>query len=283
MALNEADKLRIEEEEKYRIEVKDKIQRAKDHPKKSDPVARFLWIVALVLFLLLVLVIPSCRSQNRTSSASVSTAKTESTKQSNSEQEAKQPALVNITFTSDPVGATLTVNGQQLGVTPIRVQVQRDKEFNYEVSISDDHPEFFLYKTYRGKFLPKENRDISVWIDRTTAVNFSVDQRKDIYADLVSFENKAWYIIENTSLTPSQWLDQIVIETGLDKEAIIKYYSKSYDSERFNRRAEPGTDWAFSPAFLHLAESIISVKYNIDEDGMNSLTMESIEKAWPAF
>ena len=74
----------------------------------------------------------------------------------------------NVTFTSDPEGATLIVLNSYKGKTPVTVQVPINQEVNYRLEPAEPYEDYDLYKPYNGKLTVSGEDAINVWLDRTT-------------------------------------------------------------------------------------------------------------------
>jgi hypothetical protein len=77
-------------------------------------------------------------------------------------------AFVKVTFSSDPSGATLFVNGKEKGVTPITVSLEKDSLNIYALTVEEPYESYSLYKRFAGELIPSKDESISVWIERTT-------------------------------------------------------------------------------------------------------------------
>ena len=84
---------------------------------------------------------------------------------------AKAPSIeyVAVTFTSDPVGAVVSIDGVKRGVTPLTVNRPKGQSFQYTVEASEPYKDYDLYKPHRGGLTPTKGEAVSVWLDRTTA------------------------------------------------------------------------------------------------------------------
>ena len=76
---------------------------------------------------------------------------------------------VNVTFTSDPTGATVRVGGVNHGRTPTRFSAVAGEPLNYEITADEPYDDYDLYETFRGTVTQTQDVAIDVWIDRTTA------------------------------------------------------------------------------------------------------------------
>lgn len=77
--------------------------------------------------------------------------------------------MVDVTFTSDPSGASLFIDGGSKGNTPITVSVPKGEPTRYRLNATDRVADYDLYEPYRGTLTPTEDTAIDVWITRTTA------------------------------------------------------------------------------------------------------------------
>ena len=96
--------------------------------------------------------------------------------------------LANVTITSDPEGAELTINGDRKGSTPVSFQVPVDSTISYRLVAEDDIAEYDLYVPFEGSLEVADDEAISVWIERTTAdeqvaqkATFEEEQRQALY------------------------------------------------------------------------------------------------------
>lgn len=76
---------------------------------------------------------------------------------------------VNVTITSDPTGARVRVNARAVGTTPVTVQLDAGRNYQYELNAPEPYVDYKLYKPFTGTLTANEDTTISVWIDRTTA------------------------------------------------------------------------------------------------------------------
>lgn len=70
---------------------------------------------------------------------------------------------------SDPSGASVIVDDLWVGRTPMQVELQRDEPFSLRVVAREPYLEYDLYKPYRAEMTLAGDRNIQVWIPRTTA------------------------------------------------------------------------------------------------------------------
>ena len=87
-----------------------------------------------------------------------------------STEKASSIEYVVVTFTSDPIGAVVSINGVKQGATPLTVNRPKGQSFQYAVEASEPYKEYNLYKPYRGGLTPTKDEAVSVWLDRTTSV-----------------------------------------------------------------------------------------------------------------
>lgn len=85
--------------------------------------------------------------------------------------EARYEALpkVDVTFTSDPTGAHLWIDGLSKGQTPITVDLPQNQEVEYELIATEPYDDYDLYKGFSGTVTPAKDEAVSVWLERTTA------------------------------------------------------------------------------------------------------------------
>jgi hypothetical protein len=85
---------------------------------------------------------------------------------------ANEPATVvtrQVMITSDPVGASVTVDGRAVGITPLTVSVPDGQSVPYTVKAGSAVPNSGTYREYRGTLNVTKNENISVWLDRIPA------------------------------------------------------------------------------------------------------------------
>lgn len=78
-------------------------------------------------------------------------------------------AQVVLSVTSDPSGAAVIVDDLLVGRTPMEVELQRGEPFSLRVVAREPYLEYDLYKPYRAQMTLESDRNIRVWIPRTTA------------------------------------------------------------------------------------------------------------------
>lgn len=76
---------------------------------------------------------------------------------------------VDLTFTSDPEGAVLYINGEQAGLTPTTVSLPEGEYAAYRIVADEPYDDYDLYEPYGASFTPTKDEAISVWLERTTA------------------------------------------------------------------------------------------------------------------
>lgn len=87
------------------------------------------------------------------------------------ESQGNQPGNghVTIEISSDPPGATVSVDGRQRGTTPLTLQLASGRAYDYRLVAPEPSFDYKLYRPFTGSFTADEDKAISVWIDRTTA------------------------------------------------------------------------------------------------------------------
>lgn len=75
---------------------------------------------------------------------------------------------VDITFTSDPSGSILYVDGKVIGNTPQTVSLDKDKAIRYQVKAVEPYEHYDLYKIYSSELTATANNTVDIWLDRTT-------------------------------------------------------------------------------------------------------------------
>lgn len=76
---------------------------------------------------------------------------------------------VDVTFTSDPEGAAVLIEGSQVGTTPHTAQMPPEESFDYTIRAEEPYEDYDLYKPYSGSLTAEEGVTVDVWLDRTTA------------------------------------------------------------------------------------------------------------------
>jgi hypothetical protein len=78
-------------------------------------------------------------------------------------------AQVVLGVTSDPAGASVIVDNLWVGRTPMQLKLSSQKEVALRVEAREPYLEYDLYKPYRTSLKLEGNRNLHVWIPRTTA------------------------------------------------------------------------------------------------------------------
>ncbi len=79
------------------------------------------------------------------------------------------PAEANITITSDPAGARVYFEGDDLqGVTPVTVTIPANQDVAYRVVVPESGPEPDLYKPFAGTLNFGTDDGVSIWLERTS-------------------------------------------------------------------------------------------------------------------
>lgn len=76
---------------------------------------------------------------------------------------------VAVTFTSDPEGAQVYVDGRPRGVTPTTIELEAGEPTSYRIVTNEPYDDYDLYEPYSGTVTPTEDIAVDVWISRTTA------------------------------------------------------------------------------------------------------------------
>lgn len=90
----------------------------------------------------------------------------------------KNDQFYPVTFTSDPTGANVYIDGQLKGKTPLTVDIKTNTDTTYLIIADEPFEDYNLYKDYRGVLNPIKPDDISVWLERTTEIE-QLAQRDD--------------------------------------------------------------------------------------------------------
>jgi hypothetical protein len=85
------------------------------------------------------------------------------------EQVTAQQAQVVLSLSSDPSGASVIVDNLWVGRTPLQVELTRSEEFSLRVEAREPYLEYDLYKPYRATLSLEADKNVHVWIPRTTA------------------------------------------------------------------------------------------------------------------
>lgn len=167
--LSDEDKKRIEAEEAYREQVRKglKPQLSEDvsatagkSEKKKGKIGTGTGCLVILAVMFAVFVLPVFMS-------SFSSSRNAATQRAEQTRIATLPKSV-VSFTSDPTGATVTVDGSRKGVTPLDVEVLEEQEFSYKVTAEEPYEDYNLYKVFSGKMTPTEDAAVNVWLERTT-------------------------------------------------------------------------------------------------------------------
>jgi hypothetical protein len=78
-------------------------------------------------------------------------------------------AQVVLGVTSDPSGASVIVDDLWVGRTPMQLKLSSKKEVALRVEAREPYLEYNLYKPYRTNLKLEGDRNLHVWIPRTTA------------------------------------------------------------------------------------------------------------------
>jgi len=78
------------------------------------------------------------------------------------------PAAV-LSVSSDPEGAAVIIDDIWVGTTPVSVNLEQGSEIELRLEAAEPFSEYDLYKLYRSTLVVDRDRDLSVWITRTTA------------------------------------------------------------------------------------------------------------------
>lgn len=76
------------------------------------------------------------------------------------------PGAYLVTITSDPSGATVTIEGERVGVTPLQVPVVGNRPVSYRVAVEDPALGPERYEPYEGTLDADRDASIAVWLDR---------------------------------------------------------------------------------------------------------------------
>jgi hypothetical protein len=74
-----------------------------------------------------------------------------------------------LTVTSDPSDASVIVDDLWVGRTPLQLRLTTTKGFSLRVEAREPYLEYDLYKPYRTNLQLEGNKNLHVWIPRTTA------------------------------------------------------------------------------------------------------------------
>lgn len=77
---------------------------------------------------------------------------------------------VEFSFTSDPSGAELMIDGVLVGTTPFTGSAVPGTVLDYQVIAAEPYEEYDLYRPYHGTLtVPESGTAVNVWIERTSA------------------------------------------------------------------------------------------------------------------
>ena len=152
--MTKEEKRRIREEEAYRAKVRKQEERKAKRKGPGLLGGLLLMVLALGLY-------------GVTASSFVG-ARADAETAARAEEEAAKPKVA-VSFTSDPLGATLFIGGVPKGQTPLTVQVNKGEVLDYKLVAKEADAEFDQYEPYSGAFLPTKDKALSVWLERTSA------------------------------------------------------------------------------------------------------------------
>lgn len=78
-------------------------------------------------------------------------------------------AQVVLTVTSDPSNASVIIDDLWVGRTPMEVELSSEQEISLRLEAREPYLEYDLYKPFRSKLRLEADRNLDVWIPRTTA------------------------------------------------------------------------------------------------------------------
>ncbi len=87
----------------------------------------------------------------------------------NRTQELTAAPTATLSVTSDPEGAAVIIDDIWVGTTPVTVNLELGSEVQLRVEAQEPFAEYDLFKPYRSTITVDRDRDLSVWITRTTA------------------------------------------------------------------------------------------------------------------
>ena len=160
--LSNEDKQRIEAEETHRASVRLKAEKeALAAEKRTKATRQRNGCMGVLLVIVLIIGLPSLINGFSTGRENAQTRVAEAA-------DAAVPK-VNVTFTSDPEGASVTILNSNKGKTPVTVAVPANQEVSYRIEPAEPYDDYDLYKPYNGKLNPSEDNAVNVWLERTTA------------------------------------------------------------------------------------------------------------------
>lgn len=76
---------------------------------------------------------------------------------------------VRLSVSSDPAGAAVIVDDLWVGTTPVELELVRDQEVALRVVAREPYLEYDLYKPFRTTMALEGDRNLNIWIPRTSA------------------------------------------------------------------------------------------------------------------
>lgn len=156
--MTDAERKRIKEEEAYRRQVQKDLEKEEKRKRANRSRNGCMTAVAVIVGIILLLNTLDSPSGSATSSVAA-----------NNPQNSYDGPTFDVTFTSDPSGARLYVDGEDEGITPETVAVPANRNLNYRLVADEPYKDYNLYEPYNGTINVSKDQNISVWIPRTTA------------------------------------------------------------------------------------------------------------------
>ena len=196
--LSDDDKRRIEEEEAHRATARLKADKeAEAAEKRAKATRKRNGCMGLLLFGVVLFSLPSLIN-------GFNTGREDAQARAEEVAEAAVPKA-NVTFTSDPEGASVIVLQSNKGKTPVTVEVPINQEVSYRIEPAEPYEDYDLYKAYNGKLTATGDDAVSVWLERTTAEEQAA-QRQAAETSRVEAERRACEArSQNSPLVVENW------------------------------------------------------------------------------
>lgn len=124
---------------------------------------------------------------------------------------------VDITITSDPLGADIYVAGQWHGVTPLVERVPQGSLRDYAV-VADP----LLYRSFAGVLRPAQNTNVAVWLERLSDDEQAALRRRPLYkGDTFVLESSLTVGGEDDDNQPSSIDGRLVNQSGDDFAYVV--------------------------------------------------------------
>ncbi len=86
-------------------------------------------------------------------------------------------AVVTVKISSDPDGAAVFVDTILRGKTPLELELERGTTVDLQLIADEPYLTYDLYKPFKKRFTFSSNRNLDVWIPRTSAEEQEAQRR----------------------------------------------------------------------------------------------------------